>query len=319
MPQSLPHYEDASNPLLEQHLNNEQLFLDKEQKIDEEEEVKEETTTTLLSVRQQSFDKQRRSLSMLKPSQKEQLSKLMVEGYDKNEQITTQKKQNNLIEELDGLKDEGDHAPDKRRMTVNDKDFYDNRPNNTIFIETSNEQDERVRKNSPFGGLKTWKLIKLIVKSNDDVRQEQFAMQLISQMDQIFKIKKLNLWLRTYEILATGPRCGLIEAVSDALSIDSIKKKIGDNSKLIDYYYMQFGDRKSKSKLYTITLNPFFYHFQSSERQETTSASLQLPTVWFATSCKSRTVTTVTSWWTSWAMSCTSISASCSPMHQARA
>jgi phosphatidylinositol kinase/protein kinase (PI-3 family) len=55
-------------------------------------------------------------------------------------------------------------------------------------------------------------------------------------MDQIFKIKKLNLWLRTYEILATGPRCGLIEAVSDALSIDSIKKKMGAESKLVDYF-----------------------------------------------------------------------------------
>jgi len=40
-----------------------------------------------------------------------------------------------------------------------------------------------VRKNSPYGGLKTWKLMKIIVKSNDDVRQEQFAMQLISQIN----------------------------------------------------------------------------------------------------------------------------------------
>lgn len=71
-------------------------------------------------------------------------------------------------------------------------------------------------------------------------------MQLISQIDQIFKIKKINLWLRTYEILATGPRCGLIEAVSDALSIDSIKKKMGQQAKLVDYFHMQFGDRKSK-------------------------------------------------------------------------
>jgi hypothetical protein len=61
-------------------------------------------------------------------------------------------------------------------------------------------------------------------------------MQLISQMDQIFKMKKLNLWLRTYEILATGPRCGLIEAVSDSLSIDSIKKKIGVLSQRLNYW-----------------------------------------------------------------------------------
>ena len=54
------------------------------------------------------------------------------------------------------------------------------------------------------------------------------------------------MWLRTYEILATGPRCGLIEAVSDALSIDSIKKKMGAESKLVDYFYKQFGEQKSK-------------------------------------------------------------------------
>ena len=69
------------------------------------------------------------------------------------------------------------------RPTVVTKQFYEERPNNTVFVETSKEQDERVRKNSPFGQLKTWRLVKIIVKSNDDVRQEQFAMQMISQID----------------------------------------------------------------------------------------------------------------------------------------
>ena len=59
--------------------------------------------------------------------------------------------------------------------------FYEDRPReDTIFQEISREQDERVRRNSPFGSLKTWRLLKIIVKSNDDVRQEQFAMQLIA-------------------------------------------------------------------------------------------------------------------------------------------
>lgn len=84
-------------------------------------------------------------------------------------------------------------------------------------------------------------------------------------MDQIFKMKKLNLWLRTYEILATGPRCGLIEAVSDSLSIDSIKKKIGENAKLIDYYHMQFGDVKSKSKVFVLSNN--LYRIQEGQIQ----------------------------------------------------
>lgn len=74
-------------------------------------------------------------------------------------------------------------------------------------------------------------------------------MQLISQIDQIFKLKKLDLWLRPYEILATGQRCGLIECVSDALSIDSIKKKLGgDDPRLVDYFRQQYGGTQKKSK-----------------------------------------------------------------------
>ena len=55
-------------------------------------------------------------------------------------------------------------------------------------------------------------------------------MQLICQMDQIFKRKKLDLWLLPYEILGTGVRSGLVELADDALSIDSIKKKLGRNA-----------------------------------------------------------------------------------------
>lgn len=43
--------------------------------------------------------------------------------------------------------------------------------------ETAAEQEKRIRKQSIFGHLKTWKLLRLIVKSGDDLRQEQFAMQ----------------------------------------------------------------------------------------------------------------------------------------------
>jgi phosphatidylinositol kinase/protein kinase (PI-3 family) len=71
-------------------------------------------------------------------------------------------------------------------------------------------------------------------------------------MDQIFKLKKLNLWLKPYEILATGQRCGLIEVAQDAMSIDSIKRKLStqnQQARLIDYFHQQFGtDHKAKSK-----------------------------------------------------------------------
>ncbi|CAD8142504.1 unnamed protein product [Paramecium pentaurelia] len=90
------------------------------------------------------------------------------------------------------------------------------------------DNQDKIRSNSPFRNFKTWKLVHLIVKSGDDLRQEQFAMQLISTFDQIFKIEQLKLQLTTYEVISLGPGYGLIEVVKDALSIDSFKKKLSD-------------------------------------------------------------------------------------------
>ncbi len=94
------------------------------------------------------------------------------------------------------------------------------------FGESFEEQSGRVRAGSPYGGLKTWRLAKLIVKKGCDLRQEQFAMQLISQIDQIFRAAKLKIWLKTYEILCTGPNCGLVECVQNAVSLDALNKKL---------------------------------------------------------------------------------------------
>jgi phosphatidylinositol kinase/protein kinase (PI-3 family) len=71
-------------------------------------------------------------------------------------------------------------------------------------------------------------------------------MQLISQIYQIFKIKKLPLWLKTYEILATGPNCGLIELINDAMSLDEIHKR-ADGVTLLDYFVIYYGKGKIKS------------------------------------------------------------------------
>ena len=38
------------------------------------------------------------------------------------------------------------------------------------YIETAQEQEERVRGYSKYGKLKTWKLARIIVKSGDDLR-----------------------------------------------------------------------------------------------------------------------------------------------------
>mmetsp|Transcript_27364 Transcript_27364/g.49251 ORF Transcript_27364/g.49251 Transcript_27364/m.49251 type:complete len:771 (-) Transcript_27364:140-2452(-) len=117
-----------------------------------------------------------------------------------------------------------------------------------LFKETSAQQAQRIKASSPFGNLKTWRIVRLIVKSGDDLRQEQLAMQLISLCKQIFESAKLDLYVRPYEILATGPNCGILECVPDAMSIDSLKKSLppGRNT-LRDFFVMQYGVENSKS------------------------------------------------------------------------
>lgn len=73
-----------------------------------------------------------------------------------------------------------------------------------FFGESSESQAERIKQDSPFKHLKTWRLVHIIVKSGADMKEEQFAIQLISQFDQIFKNEKSKLILTPYEILSLG-------------------------------------------------------------------------------------------------------------------
>ena len=109
-------------------------------------------------------------------------------------------------------------------------------------------REERVRLNSPYGGLETWRLVNIIVKCGDDLRQEELAIQLITYFNRIFKEKKLDIWLYPYEIIATHKNCGIIECVSDAISIDGLKKSLpSDKNTLYDYFLNTMGEDGSQS------------------------------------------------------------------------
>ena len=41
---------------------------------------------------------------------------------------------------------------------------------NFLYSETSDQQEERIRKNSKYGELKSWRLFRIIIKSGDDLR-----------------------------------------------------------------------------------------------------------------------------------------------------
>ena len=70
------------------------------------------------------------------------------------------------------------------------------------------------------------------VKADDDLRQEQLAMQLIDEFHQEFRRKGLALRLRTYSIVPLTARSGMLETVAGAVSIDSIKKRLREQRRL---------------------------------------------------------------------------------------
>jgi phosphatidylinositol 4-kinase B len=74
--------------------------------------------------------------------------------------------------------------------------------------------------------LASWRLIHLMVKTGDNLKQEQFALQLICQFDYIFKLEDLPLLLTPYEVVSMGPDCGIIEMVRDSITFDKLKKHL---------------------------------------------------------------------------------------------
>jgi len=102
---------------------------------------------------------------------------------------------------------------------------------------------ERLRASSPYGHLPRWRLTSVIVKARDQLRQEMFAQRLIAEFAHIFSVADLPLWLRPYNILATSQDSGLIETVTDAKSIDGIKK--AGVVTLEDFFVRKFGGRGS--------------------------------------------------------------------------
>jgi phosphatidylinositol 4-kinase len=118
-----------------------------------------------------------------------------------------------------------------------------------IFGEKIDSQHERLKKVSPFGNFNTFKLFKVIIKNGEDLRQEQFATQLINEFYQIFQLEDVDIWLKPYEILSTGNNVGLIECVPNSVSLDYLKRKWKNINSLSQFYETYFGPVNSESNL----------------------------------------------------------------------
>ena len=115
-----------------------------------------------------------------------------------------------------------------------------------IFKERWAAKQKRIRANSVIGHLEGWRLVPVILKSNDDLRQEQICSHLIALMNDIIVDSGLNCYLRPYDIMALSPDSGVIEAIPDTISLDCLKKRDSRYTTLRAFYMRYFGAPSSR-------------------------------------------------------------------------
>lgn len=116
-----------------------------------------------------------------------------------------------------------------------------------VFKEAWAAKQSRIQGTSPVGSLPGWRLLPIIVKSGDDLRQEQVVSQLIFQMYFIVKKMQVGVWIRPYGIIATSADSGVIEAIPDTVSLDVLRRCVPSYTSLIDFYERFYGDRTSEA------------------------------------------------------------------------
>lgn len=65
-----------------------------------------------------------------------------------------------------------------------------------VLSENWEAKKERLRVTSPYGHLPNWRLISVIVKNGSDLRQEQFAIQLIRELQRIWEDTGVDVWVK---------------------------------------------------------------------------------------------------------------------------
>ena len=156
---------------------------------------------------------------------------------------------NQLIPE-NGTEEEINTNNENKNKNININDLKN------IFGESFKQKERKLKKKSLFGGLESYKIFRCIFKTHEDLRQEQFATQLINEFFQIFKLEKTGCWLNTYEIISTGNNAGLVEMVNDSISFDQLKQKIHQAS-LHDFYLYNYGNGDANSYGYKKAMNNY--------------------------------------------------------------
>ncbi|THU91136.1 kinase-like protein [Dendrothele bispora CBS 962.96] len=140
-----------------------------------------------------------------------------------------------------GMKTAEDESIIRRELSKAD-------PSAMVFSESWATKKSRIRHSSPYGHLASWDCVSAIVKTGADLRQEQLAVQLIKEFQRIWEEENCSCWVRYFRILITGATSGLVETITDAVSIHSIKKS-------------EYARRLAEGRLGHVTL---FDHFKNT-------------------------------------------------------
>ncbi|NXS77285.1 PI4KB kinase, partial [Erpornis zantholeuca] len=120
-------------------------------------------------------------------------------------------------------------------------------PSAVALKEPWQEKVRRIREASPYGHLPSWRLLSVIVKCGDDLRQELLAFQVLKQLQSIWEQERVPLWIKPYKILVISADSGMIEPVLNAVSLHQIKKQ--SQLALLDYFLQEHGNPNSESFL----------------------------------------------------------------------
>lgn len=139
-------------------------------------------------------------------------------------------------------------------------------PSAAMFRESWAAKKARIRAASPYGHYESWDVFSVIVKTGADLRQEQLAVQLIQEFSRIWAETGCRCWVRYFRILVTSENSGIMETVTDSVSVHSIKKEAYSRNSLLanngdqpgqpnggkiatyslwDHYLHSFGDASS--------------------------------------------------------------------------
>ena len=113
-----------------------------------------------------------------------------------------------------------------------------------VFGQPWAEKCEEIRQASPYGHVKGWRLASFIMKAGEDIRQEALAMQIIQKLNEWFQSdipESDRPHLRPYTIMCVGGDAGVVECLSDAKSIDELKKRTDGFESLRKYFERAYG------------------------------------------------------------------------------